>query len=821
MVDHHAKPLREVQKPRDRLLSDISARLVLRGAAAERESADQLLESVFAEVARHLDVEYYFNFHVVENDPGGLRLVSCMGAEGSALAALRTIRFGDYLCGVVAQTRQPLVLADLPHSGLPNADAMCAMGATAYAGYPMLAGERLIGTISFATGRRARFESAELDLIQTVADLLAAAVERDRLAATLSEREARLRETLEALRVSERRFRDFADAAPAMLWVTDSTGYCNYLSQGWYTFTGQREDEGHGWGWTAAIHPDDQEAAAASFKAANEERVECLIDFRLRRADGTYRWVIDAGRPHFDADGVFCGFVGSVFDIDDRKRAEGQLQASEERFRAAIAATSELLWTNDADGRMTGEQPGWAGFTGQSIEEYQGLGWAKAVHPDDAAPTVKAWEQAVAERRMFVWEHRLRRHDGHYRLCAIRAVPVVNPDGSVREWVGVHTDIQDQRAAEDAMRDADRRKDEFLATLAHELRNPLAPILTGLQIMRLSPNPGHASSARDMMERQVAQMVRLIDDLLDVSRISSGKIELRKERLDLRSVIDAALETSRPLVDAARHELLVRLPEHPVWIDADVTRLAQVVSNLVNNAVKYTPDGGRIVLSGHLEANEAVIVVTDAGVGIPSEMISKVFDMFAQVNRTLSRSQGGLGIGLNLVKRLVELHGGTVEARSDGLTRGSTFTVRLPVADRPTSDMSPARAADIQVPAARKRVLIVDDNVDGAVSLATLLGLMGHETHTVHDGPAALVAVQHYQPAAVLLDLGLPGLTGYEVARQLRENPSLDATTLIALTGWGSDGDKLRTRASGFDFHLTKPVEVKELEKVLAAKAGD
>ncbi len=805
------------RQQRDRLVSDISARLVLRGAAAERETADQLLSSVFAEVARHLGVEFYFNFDVVQGDPQTLRLVSCIGVhDDQARAALETIQFGEYLCGVVAETRRPLILEDLPLHGLPNADAMCALGATAYAGYPMLAGERLIGTISFATARRSRFEPEELDLIQTVADLLAAAVERDRLSATLRESEARLRDTLDALRASEGRFREIADAAPAMLWVADPTGYCTYLSRGWYKFTGQQEGEGHGLGWTTAIHPDEREAAGRGFMAANDARVDYVTDFRLRRADGTYCWVIDAGRPYFEASGVFCGFVGSVIEIDDRKRAEEKLQASEERFRKAVAATSELLWTNDAAGRMVGEQPGWGGFTGQSTEEYQEYGWTQALHPDDATPTVEAWEQAVAERRMFVWEHRVRRFDGIYRLFSIRAVPVINPDGSVREWVGVHRDITDQRAAEDALRDTDRRKDEFLATLAHELRNPLAPIRTGLQIIKLSPDTSHANAARDMMERQVGHMVRLIDDLLDVSRISSGKIELRKERLDLRAVIAAALEASRPLVDAARHELTMKLPDDPVWLDGDLTRLAQAIGNLVNNAAKYTSDGGLITLSARQEENEAVVTVTDTGVGIPREMLPEVFEMFTQVNRTLDRAQGGLGVGLTLVRRLVELHGGRVEVHSAGSSLGSTFTVRLPVSTGSRSEERVEPQGHVESRSDRQRVLVVDDNVDAAECLALLLDLMGHETRMVHDGPSALIAAREYQPSAVLLDIGLPGLDGYEVAKQLRQDPAFDATTLVAITGWGSEDDKLRSRNAGFDFHLTKPVEAAEVTRVLA-----
>jgi len=383
------------------------------------------------------------------------------------------------------------------------------------------------------------------------------------------------------------------------------------------------------------------------------------------------------------------------------------------------------------------------------------------------------------------------------------------------------------RSLAEALKNADRRKDEFLATLAHELRNPLAPLRSGLEVLNISHDPALAGDTRKMMDRQLTHMVRLVDDLLEVSRITSDKLNLRKEQIPLKDVFETAIEASIPIIDAARHNLTISLPAMPVWLAGDPTRLSQVVSNLLTNASKYTPEGGRIELTAALEGQEAVIRVTDSGLGIPSEMLAEVFEMFTQVNRTLHRAQGGLGIGLALVKRLVELHGGSIRAQSPGLGAGSTFTVRLPSAlpqeKEKEPEPTPETAGAPPPPKSGRRVLVVDDNVDGAVSLAKVLEFCGHETRTAYSGSEALDAARPFNPDVVFLDIGLPGMNGYDVAKQFRDEPSLSGTVLVALTGWGSEDDKRRSKEAGFDFHLTKPVEVRAIENILAgvAKPGE
>jgi two-component system CheB/CheR fusion protein len=377
-----------------------------------------------------------------------------------------------------------------------------------------------------------------------------------------------------------------------------------------------------------------------------------------------------------------------------------------------------------------------------------------------------------------------------------------------------------RRAAE--LAESDRRKDEFLALLAHELRNPLAPIRNALQVMRLRGLGDPAlERARDIIDRQVQSLARLVDDLLDVSRISRGKAELRRERVDMSSVATAAVETSRPLIEKRRHRLMVDLCQEPLPLDADPIRLQQVLTNLLNNAAKYTDPGGEIRLTTAREDQEAVVRVRDTGIGIPPEMQARVFDLFMQADRATDRAQGGLGIGLTLVRRLVELHGGRVRVFSPGPGQGSEFTVRLPLA-APAAAETPAPAVPAAEPAPSggrpKRVVVVDDNRDGAESLAMLLRLWGHDVLVAHDGPTALVKVKEERPDVVLLDIGLPGMDGYQVARRLREHGS-GRPVLVALTGFGHEDARRRSREAGFDHHLTKPVDPADLQRLLAAPA--
>jgi two-component system, sensor histidine kinase len=389
--------------------------------------------------------------------------------------------------------------------------------------------------------------------------------------------------------------------------------------------------------------------------------------------------------------------------------------------------------------------------------------------------------------------------------------------GRARQYQ-IRDQLNSLQAADTERKNADRRKDEFLATLAHELRNPLAPIRTGLQALARPGGEGApATVIRAIMERQLSQMVRLIDDLLDVSRISSGKVVLQRARVDLRAIAELAIEASQPFIAAGEHDFKADLPDGPVWVDGDASRLSQVIINLLNNAAKYTAEGGQIRLSLASDHAGALVRVQDNGVGIPPEMLDEVFEMFTQVNRTLDRSQGGLGIGLSLVRRLTEMHGGEVTADSKGLGHGSTFTVRLPLMDAAQSPAAGDEAAQCEPPQRpRLRILVVDDIADVADVLKMLLDLEGFETLVAYSGQTALASAGEFRPDVVICDIGLPEMDGHEIARRLRADPKVASATLIALTGWGAEGELRRTRESGFDFHLVKPVDANALLALLS-----
>lgn len=390
----------------------------------------------------------------------------------------------------------------------------------------------------------------------------------------------------------------------------------------------------------------------------------------------------------------------------------------------------------------------------------------------------------------------------------------------------VHTrcftrDITERKRAEERLKEADRRKDEFLATLAHELRNPLAPIRNSLAILQLAGGLGPAAERiREIMERQVNHMVRLVDDLLEISRISRGKIELRKERIELATMVRGAVEISTPLIETGRHQLAITLPPEPVTLDGDSVRLTQVIANLLNNAAKYNKQAGKIWLTAQREGSDVVLSVRDTGIGISADMLPRVFEMFTQADQSEARAQGGLGIGLALVENLVRMHGGSVEARSEGPARGSEFIVRLPLAAEALASLQQEAERLHSATLAPRRILLVDDNRDVADSLAMLLQFLGADVHLVNDGPSALESLSIFKPHVVLLDIGMPEMNGYEVARQIRQQHEFRGVPLVALTGWGQEEDRRRTTEAGFQHHLVKPVALDTLQALLLSLEG-
>jgi len=508
-----------------------------------------------------------------------------------------------------------------------------------------------------------------------------------------------------------------------------------------------------------------------------------------------------------------------------RRETSRELQESHDRFEALFNAAPIGVYLVDSDLRIVQvnpmARPSFGDIEARLGRDLIGSDFVEVIHilwpPAYADEIVERFQNTLRTGRPYYVperiEERLDRKVKEYYEWRIHRIAL---PGGRRGVVCYFSDISRHVLARLALADADRRKNEFLAVLAHELRNPLAPLRSALHVLKLAHGDSAArEDARRMMERQLLLMVRLIDDLMDMSRINRGKVELRRERVALGEAVRLAVETSRPEIEARGHTFTIEMPAEPIGVDADVNRLAQVFSNLLNNAAKYTEPGGQVALVVEQQGGEAVVRVRDTGVGIPSEMLPRVFDIFTQVDRSLEGAQGGLGIGLSLVKGLVEKHGGTVEAKSDGPGRGSEFVVRLPApaADLPgTNRRLPAVAG----PAPARRVLIVDDNRDAAVSLAAMLDFMGNVTRTAHDGLEALDVAEAFRPDLVVLDIGMPRLSGYDTARRLREKPWGRDLVLVALTGWGQDEDRRRSRDAGFDSHLVKPIEPGAMERLLA-----
>ena len=478
----------------------------------------------------------------------------------------------------------------------------------------------------------------------------------------------------------EQLFRDLFDAAPTMLWVTEVDGSCSFLSRRWYEFTGQTESEGLGFGWLDAVHPDDRDAAALRFIEANQKRAPFELEHRLRTHAGEYRWVIDAGRPRFARDGTFLGYVGSVTDIHERVLAERAMHASRERLDLAVEAAQLGLWYCDLPfGELDWSARTKAHFGLPPDARVTIDTFYERIHPEDRERTRAAIEKAVTEGVHYDVEYRTTGMDGATRW--IRAIGRARYDerGAARAFDGITVDVTERMRRTEQLREADRRKDEFIAILAHELRNPLAPLATGLQILEMAGDkPEMAERARRSMGRQVRHLVRLVDDLLDVSRITRGKLELRRGPVRVAEVVQHAVELARPAIDGAGHRLMVDGPDEGVVIDADATRLAQAISNLLNNAAKFTPPGGAIALDVDVAADAIEVRVRDNGIGIAPDMQARIFDLFAQAHAPGHSPQAGLGIGLALARELARLHGGELRGHSEGLGQGAEFVLALP-----------------------------------------------------------------------------------------------------------------------------------------------
>ncbi len=640
----------------------------------------------------------------------------------------------------------------------------------------------------------------------------------------------------EQLRESERRWRMALDSADLGAWSIDAATQELMSDARFRVIFGVAGNSVSTEEAFAIVHDEDRQRIRDAVAAAMnpENPVPYAEQYRVVHPDGSIHWVDAKGRANFEPHALgpkLVSFDGTISDITERKlAAEREMQLLAEtavanaKFGAFFDQGAIFAGIMDVTGVMLEvNRLAWEGC-GYSKEEivgkpfWQGPWWTPSHKVQEQ---IRAATNLAAAGDTFRGEVSYFVHDGSERKADIIVLPIRDEQGNVMFLAPTGIDITERKRLENELRiiaanlsEADHRKNEFLAMLAHELRNPLAPIRNAVQILTLA---GHENDAQgeltSMMSRQVDQLSRLIDDLLDVSRITRGKIELRLGEVEIASVVNHAFEASKSLYESKGHAMSVTLPEEPYYVDGDPARLAQVVGNLLNNACKFTPDGGRVELAVEPAGNQVLIRVRDSGVGIAPEQLPNIFEMFVQLDNSLERSQSGLGIGLTLVKRLVEMHGGTVEVKSAGIGAGSEFLVRLPM--HRTPDEALQKNSPVTLPTKKRRILVVDDNRDSASSLATLLQLQGHAVVTAYDGLEAVATAQSYLPDLILLDIGLPKLNGYEAARQIRTAERSGAVCIVALTGWGQEEDRNRSAAAGFDAHLVKPVNLNELYKVL------
>jgi signal transduction histidine kinase/PAS domain-containing protein/ActR/RegA family two-component response regulator len=760
-----------------------------------------------------------------------------------------------------------------------HARLIAAIGMKSHLALPMVARGQTVGVIGFGISEsERRYAEDDVALARDLARRAALAIDNARLYQQAQGELAERSRAEDALRLSEARFRAIMDQSPLSTQILDAHGVTIRVNPAFEALWGLTFEQLTGYRMLDDPQLENRGITPLLRRAFAGEPVDLpairydpdeTLPARSHHPNPV-RWVRAFAYPVKDGSGGVREVVLVHEDVTDLKRAEettqlladagGTLGASLD-YRASLRDLVRLLIPARADWCAIDLVDDAGSLERVAAAHGDGIGGSRAAEvfgrfaprrgdpcgPWHVLETGRAdWIARLADADLEALAHT---PEHLAELQALRPQSIISVPltargvsfgaltllyaGSGRQHAASDLDLAMDLARRTAaavdnarlvhrLKEEDRRKDEFLATLAHELRNPLAPIRTGLALLRVSTDPAVGERTRQMMERQLGHMVRLIDDLLDLSRVTQGKVQLEKERLDLWSLVNTALETSRPVLDSAGLQLAVRLPEAHILIDADRTRLAQVLGNLLHNAAKFTAPGGRVEITAAEDGGDVLISVADSGIGIAREMLTAIFEMFAQVDDAGNRAHGGLGIGLTLVRRLVELHGGQVWAHSAGLGHGSTFVVRLPRASTTAAAAPPAAPGDDvsrAAPASARRVIVVDDNDDGAEMLATLLELDGHEVRTASSGHAALDVMRDFHPDVAFLDVGMPGMSGHELARRMRATPHLAGVTIVALTGWGQDDDRRRSADAGMDRHLTKPVDPDEVRAIVATIA--
>jgi len=628
------------------------------------------------------------------------------------------------------------------------------------------------------------------------------------------------------LRESEERFRTLADNMSQFAWMADASGWLFWYNQRWFEYSGTNLEEMQGWGWRRIHHPDHVDRVVQHFSRCIETGTAWEDTFPLRAKDGTYRWFLSRAIPIQDETGQTVCWFGTNTDIDDRKQAEESLLQSEERYRYLAELIPQLVWTTNAEGQLLDVNQRWSAFTGLTLEQARINGWEAVVHPDDLSSLSRKWTEAVQQGTPYQAEGRMRQADGQYRWHLHQAIPQKNEQGQVVKWFGTATDIEAQKQLEMEREHllqreqtarlesehANRSKDEFLAILSHELRSPLNPILGWTKLLQTRKfDQAKTTEALAIIERNVKLQAQLIDDLLDIAKILRGKLSIDTAPVNLTLVVEAAMETVRTAAISKSILLDSALPNIG-QVSGDANRLQQIVWNLLSNAIKFTPQQGRVEVYLERIENEAQIVVSDTGRGISPDFLPYIFESFRQEDVTVTRQYGGLGLGLAIVRQLVEAHGGTIQAASPGEGLGATFTVRLPLLNH-TAETQSADAPYQSLDLTGIRVLAVDDDPDARDLLAIILSEAGAEVLTVRSAADLLDNLESFQPDLLISDIGMPDVDGYTLMQQIRTLPAEKGgqTPAMALTAYARDLDQHRAISSGYQQHLTKPIEPDQL----------
>jgi PAS domain S-box-containing protein len=807
-------------------MKDVLA-LAVRGAPF-----DSLMASLLQAACRLTGDATMASIYVAGGSREQLELAASIGMDEALAAALARVPIGEReaACGRAAFLRQAVIVDDLvaePRMApwLPLASAH---GIRACWSFPLHAPDGgIIGTLAFYHRAPCTPEAGLGEDIAYFSDLAALVVQRHQRERDSERRDSIAKERLAAMAAEAERRRRLYEAilstTPDLIYVFGLDHRFIYANAVLLQMWGRSWDEAIGKNclelgypdWHAEMHSREIEQVKASRQPIRGE-----VPFHGTFGRRIYEYIFV---PVLGPEGQVEAVAGTTRDVTERKQFEDDLLASEQRFRTITNAMPQMVWTALADGSVDYHNEQFYEFVGLEPGAAEGTVWAEAVlHPDDRQAGREIWQRSVSRGEPYEMTYRLRHHSGEFRWILARALPLRDAAGNIVKWMGTDTDIHEKKLAEDALQDANQRKDEFLAMLAHELRNPLAPISAAAQVLRIMPeDPAKVRNFADVITRQVNHMTTLVNDLLDVSRVTRGMVQYEKAEVDLRSVILSAAEQVHPLIEARRHGLTLDLgPEGaPAPLLGDRARLIQVFANLLANAAKYTAGGGQIGVTLTLQGAHARVQVTDNGSGIDAALLPQVFDLFTQGTRTPDRAQGGLGLGLALARTIVLAHGGRIRASSAGPGQGSSFSVELPLAIHGGAGTDGATDGGVTARGAPLALMLVDDNVDAVTMLGALLSAAGHRVESFSDPRSALAAAPVAAPDAFVLDIGMAGMDGYELARRLRAQPACRGALFIALTGYGQPGDRELTRQAGFDHHFVKPVDAGELLEALRQRA--